>query len=205
MKEITELFEKKLKPAIRPALEARNGIAEKLKQNSLDQQNFAQLSSSAEDTIKKLEADADARIISGKPADDLASKIAAKKVELEAFRRHLAKLDQTSADLSTQLQNANRDLSNSLGQALDALRGDVQALISDALLKVLEICVSFENAGRAEEAFLGVELARDKEQTVFRFPSEGCFRDLDGYLSPIGEDLSAIRRREVRQAWAMRK
>jgi hypothetical protein len=197
MKEIEKLFTEKLKPAIRPALEARDEIENQLKKNAVDHRNFTKLNASAEDEIKKLEEALDSRIVSGKNADDIVNKIAGKKAELGAFQRHLAKLDDTSAELSTQLQAANRRLSDALGMAIDSLRGDVQALIENALNQVLEICIAFELAGHAEEEALGVELAKQRDLAVYRFPDANIFNALEAYLGPYGEDVSAVKRREV--------
>jgi hypothetical protein len=197
MKEIEKLFTEKLKPAIRPALEARDDIANQLKQNVVDQQNFTRLNASAEEEIKRLEAALDARIVSGKPADDITGKIAGKTAELGAFQRHLIKLDETGTDLSTQLKAANRRLSDALGMAIDSLRGDIHALIENALNQVLEICIAFELAGHAAEDALGVNLAKERDRAVYRFPDANIFNALEAFLGPCGEDVSAVQRREV--------
>ena len=81
--------------------------------------------------------------------------------------------------------------------AIDSLRGDVQALIENALNQVLEICIAFELAGHAEEEALGVELAKQRDLAVYRFPDANIFNALEAYLGPYGEDVSAVKRREV--------
>lgn len=204
---IEKLFTEKLKPAVAEELERRDEIAGTLRQIEADRLTFTAKIEAAGKIITDLEGQIDARIIGGKSADDLLNKLSAKRAEVEAYNRQIQRLTDAEVENVIALRTANERLSIGLGSEIDGLRAPVQALIENAMLEVLRICVSFENAGHAAEKAYGVDLEKRRDLAVYRFPGlyEGIFRDLEAYLSPIGEDLSAIRRREVRELWAARE
>ncbi|MBP7765323.1 MAG: hypothetical protein KA113_09080 [Syntrophaceae bacterium] len=203
MKKIEELFETKLAPAIAAELRARDEVAATLQRIEVDRQSFTEKIETTEKAIADFEKIIDERIVAGKPIDELTSKIAQKRAELEAFIRHIQRLTDAYVEATIRLRDANQRLSEALGAAIDSLRGDVQTLLETALNGVLAVCVSFESAGHQAERVVGVEIPKQKDREVYRFPClyQGIFRDLEAFLSPIGDDLSAIRRREVLELW----
>jgi DNA repair exonuclease SbcCD ATPase subunit len=203
MKKIEELFETKLAPAIAAELRARDEVAATLQRIEVDRQSFTEKIETTEKAIANFEKIIDERIVAGKPIDELTSKIAQKRAELEAFIRHIQRLTDADVEATIRLRDANQRLSEALGAAIDSLRGDVQTLLETALNGVLAVCVSFESAGHQAERVVGVEIPKQEDREVYRFSClyQGIFRDLEAFLSPIGDDLSAIRRREVLELW----
>jgi cell division septum initiation protein DivIVA len=203
MNNIEKLFEQKVKPQIAGELKQRDEVAATLKQIEADRADFMEKIKATERIISDLEAQIDQRIIAGKSADDLLVKLGTEKAKIAAFNRHIQRLTDAEVESTIALRDANQRLSEALGAAIDSLRGDVQTLLETALNGVLAVCVSFEGAGHQAERVVGVEIPKQKDREVYRFPClyQGIFRDLEAFLSPIGDDLSAIRRREVLELW----
>lgn len=203
MNTIEKLFEEKLKPAVAEELKNRDSIVDQRRKIETDRLSFLKKVEAVNETITTLEKSLDELVIAGKKVDDVSGKIAIKQSEKAALDRQIRLLVDQDMDLADALGKANVGLSAALGAAIDSLRPDVQALVENHLEAALAVLVSFENSGHDAEAACGVELPKEKDLAVYRFLNLGDhFKRLGAWLDGCGEDMSAIRRREVRQQWA---
>lgn len=206
MKEITELFEKKLKPAITGALKTRDAIVAQRKQTEADRQAFNNKIKQASDEIEKLEKAVDEKIVAGKSADDILQKIGTKQAEKAAYERHIQRLTDSDIEAASAEESANKALSVAIGKQLEALRMDIENMVVENLQSVLETLILFEHEAHETERACGVDMPKDRALSVFRFLGlYEYFKSLGAFLEPCGEDMSAIRRREALELWAARR
>lgn len=203
MNTIKKLFDEKFTPAISKQVADRNIITARREHIEYSRQGFLKKIASTQEAIKALETALDDKVIAGKPTDEVLGKLATRQGELKAFERQIQRLTDEDTDEANAEKNANLALSAALGAALDSLRPDVQALVESHLEAALAVLIAFENAGHGAEAACGVELPKERDLAVYRFLNLGDhFKRLGAWLEGCGEDMSAIRRREVRQQWA---
>lgn len=203
MNTIKKLFDEKLTPAISKQVADRNIITARREHIEYSRQGFLKKIEGAQEAIKALELSLDNKIIEGKSAEEPLSKLNIRQGELQAYERQIQRLADEDTEATIAERKANTALSAALGAALDSLRPDVQALVEGHLEAALAVLIAFENAGHGAEAACGVELPKERDLTVYRFLNLGDhFKRLGAWLEGCGEDMSAIRRREVRQQWA---
>jgi len=206
MNEIVKLFETKLKTNIAGELKARNEFTKQTKQIETDRQSYVEKAQQTTREIEKLEKAIDDQIVSGKSAEDLISKISTKQAEKAAYERQIQRLIDQSIDVAISLKNANTALSEVISAQLEAMRPDVESLVSDHLQNALESLISFEVAAHETEKACDVEINKDRELSVFRFLNLfDSFKSMGAYLEPCGSDMAAIRRRETIELWTARK
>lgn len=203
MNSIKNLFDEKLTPMISEQVATRNSITAKREQIEKDRQAFLEKIKGTTEAIRVLETALDDKVIAGKPTDEVLGKLATRQGELKAFDRQIQRLADEDTEAADALEKANTALSAALGQAIEALRMDIEAMIIGHLQDALETLICFENEAHEAEHALGIELEKDRALSVFRFLNlSEYFKSLGAFLEPCGEDLSAIRRREVCQQLA---
>jgi DNA-binding Lrp family transcriptional regulator len=198
MKEITELFEKKLKPAIAPSLKAHDTIIELRKKVEDDRQEYLKKIEASQTNITEFEKTLDDRIIAGKNADDILQKIGSEQAKKSAYQRHIQRLTDQDIEAEAAEKNANSAIAEAIGKQLEALRPDVQALIEDKLWEIVGTLVSFEASAREVCEQTGATLQKDLEKSVFRFLNlDAAQKHIEAFTGQIGEDFSVIRRRDA--------
>ena len=196
--EIKNLINSKLLPAIAPQVKARDQIKTQRTEVEASRQTFLKKIDGNSLAISELEKALDEKIVAGKSADDILQRIITRKAEINAFERHIQRLSDQDIELAIAEQNANIELSEAIGHALEDLRPDVESLIKDKLEECLSTLIFFQHESEKLADGHGVSIVKHVESRCFRFLKlDDVQSGLKAYLGSIGEDMSIVMRREV--------
>lgn len=199
---INSLFKEKLSPMISGAVKSRDAVRFKLTQVKRDQDIFKAKIEELQAAVDALEKAADEAVLAGVDASDCFDKIGSARAKGEAFNRHLARLAVEERELEDQERAASKALCEAISNGIEALRPDIHELIEGKIQDVLSALVYFEDVSLVTFSELGVTFPADIEKVVFRFLDfDPLLKQIEAYLGSIGDDFSAIRRREARESF----
>jgi len=201
MNEIKNLFSEKLTPAIRAEVDAVTSIRAKREQIEATRQGFLKKIEATHGSIAVLETAMDDKIIAGKPVDEVVNKLALRKGELTAYERQIQRLQGEDTEAALIERAAQKGLSEAIGNQLEALRPDIQVRVEELMKDVIKFLCSFEAEALDTARNHGVDLPNSTVTTCFRFLDLRSMDHIAAFCSPIGADLSIIRRREAREQY----
>ena len=199
---INKLIEKRVIPAIKDKLTARNEAVSDQKQLAGKIDKYEAAAAADRQECESIQGLLHEEIENGLSTTKSLKELEVKKGSMEAHERLVKKLrEQNDGAIIAEVESQNH-LDRVFREAVTAIRGEIENTVKGLLVDALGVLVSFEAETLKPCREQGIEPGREFERDAFRFLElDKILTDIGFWCSPIGGGSSMARRRKLIAEW----